>query len=165
MSAGALPSGSLDDLSKDDVADVAAALFGMQLLGPQVLLEIAAKHPWLVERAPCRWEMEAILDLARRNKTINEADDEYYALCGKLRKKYAFHRQATLWDAGEPCFPLVVAAATVEIYELDKVIATLGVNRTILRRWELGLSKPHPKLQAQAVELFRTALQAQYDED
>lgn len=80
----------LEGMTKDEVADLAAALFNYQLLGPTTLLDYAEKFPWLVERAPKRWEMEALLALARRGKTINEADKEYYALCVELRKKYPY---------------------------------------------------------------------------
>lgn len=82
----------LDQLSKEEVADIAAMLFNYQLLGPTVILDLAQQFPWLVERAPKRWEMEAILDLARRGKTVNHPDDEFYRLASELREKYRYDR-------------------------------------------------------------------------
>jgi hypothetical protein len=153
----------LDGMSKEEVADMASMLFAFQLLGPTVLLELAEKYPWLVERAPKRWEMEATLDLARRGKTIDKADDEYFALCGKLRKKYSFENQVELWEKGEPCFPLVVSGALREV--LAAAIGQLhGVPESTVWRWARGSSKPHPKVQEQVVAELRTLIQRTRDE-
>lgn len=153
--------GALDKLTKDDVADIAAMLFNFQLLGPTVIIELAEKYPWLVQRAPKRWEMEATLDLARRGKTIKEADAEYYVLCRKLRERYSFETQVGLWEKGEPCFPLVVEAVLSEVPR-ERVALALGHPESMLRRWELGVSKP--QVQEQVVAELRTLIQRTRDE-
>lgn len=75
----------LDDLSKEEVADIAAMLFNYQCLGPTVILELAETLPWLVERAPKPHEMAGLLDLTRRGKTIMEPDDRYNAIVARER--------------------------------------------------------------------------------
>jgi hypothetical protein len=156
--------GNFDELTKDEVADIAASLFNFQLLGPTVILELAEKYPWLVERAPKRWEMEAILDLARRGKTVNETDPEYFALCRELKKKYSFENQVGLWEKGEPCFPLVVDAALSEVLAAA-IGQPHGVPDSVVWRWAQGVSKPHPKLQEQIVAELRILIQRTRDED
>lgn len=71
----------LEQFSKKELADLAAMLFNYQLLGPTVLLDFAERMPWLVERAPKRQEMDAILSLARRGLTVATPDDQYYTDC------------------------------------------------------------------------------------
>ena len=149
---------SLNELTKEEVADLAAMLFNFQLLGPTVILELAEKYPWLVQRAPKRYEMETLLDLARRGKTIDETDDEYWRLSNELRALYTFDVQVELWEKGEPCFPLVVECALNEVYR-EKVALALKVPVMMLRRWETALSKPHPALQKQVVETLRQMVQ------
>ena len=72
---------TIDQLSKEEIVDIAAMLFNYQLLGPTVIIETAEEFPWLVERAPKRWEMEAILALARRGRTVARTDDQYFTDC------------------------------------------------------------------------------------
>ena len=154
----------LDEMSKEEVADLAAALFNFQLLGPTVILELAEKYPWLVQRAPKRYEMEAVLDLARRGKTVTETDGEYFALCAELRKKYSFETQVELWERGEPCFPRVVEAALSELPR-DKVALALGHPEAVLRRWEVGMSRPHPDIQKEVVAALRHMVREQREQD
>jgi hypothetical protein len=78
---------ALESFSKEDLADLAAALFNFQLLGPSVILDLAENVPWLVERAPKPGEMEGILDLARRGKTIAEADERYFQVVRETRER------------------------------------------------------------------------------
>ncbi len=79
---------SVDDLSKDELADLAAALFNWQLLGATTIVELVEKFPWLLERAPQRWEAEAIVALARRGSTVLFKDDQYWIDCVRFRKEY-----------------------------------------------------------------------------
>lgn len=155
---------NLDETSKEEVADVAAMLFNFQLLGPQLLLELAEKYPWLVERAPKRWEMEAVLDLARRGKTVTETDDAYFKLCRELRVHYSFETQVKLWEKGEPCFPLVVEAALSELYR-PGVANALGHPEALLRRWEVGMSRPHPDIQQEVVTALRHMIREQREQN
>lgn len=78
-----------DQLSKEEIIDIAAMLFNYQLLGPSVIIEMAEKLPWLVELAPKRWEMEAIIALARRGRTVARKDEQYYPDCVTFREKYS----------------------------------------------------------------------------
>lgn len=79
---------TIDQLSKEEIVDIAAMLFNYQNLGPTVIIELAEEFPWLVERAPKRWEMEATLALARRGRRVDRPDDQYYADCVAFRAKY-----------------------------------------------------------------------------
>jgi len=153
----------LDEMTKDEVADIASAIFSFQHMGATTIVGVAEQCPWLVERAPCRWEMEAVLDLARRGKTVTEADDAYFDLCAKLRHRYSFETQLALWESGEPCFPLLTQAAATEIHQTEKLTDALGIDKVVLREWELGASRPDPEVERAAVSAMRRILREQWD--
>lgn len=85
---------SLKDLTKEQVADLAAMLFNYQLLGPSVILGLAESFPWLVERAPRPDEMEGILNLARRGKNITEEDEEYRRVVKRAKQTTPYRKPA-----------------------------------------------------------------------